>query len=281
MTASPDEIREQQRASWDRFSVGWERWDAVVQAMLGPVGDAMIAAVAPRDGGTHLDVAAGTGEPGLTIADRIPNGRVVITDLSPAMLDVARRRAFARGLGNVEVRECDACDLPFGDAAFDTVTCRFGFMFFPDLHAAARELARVTRPGGRVCASVWAEPAGNPWVTIMMGAIASEVEVPPPGPDAPGIFRCAEPGTLAGLFGAAGFRDVEERDVHGTVDLESPEQYWQLQTEIAAPVVAALAGADDATVARVHAKVLDAVGAHAGADGLRLPYHARCTVGVR
>jgi SAM-dependent methyltransferase len=249
--------------------------------MLGPVGDAMIDAVEPRDGGLHLDVAAGTGEPGLTIARRTPNGRVTITDLSPAMLDVARERARERDVTNVEFQECDACSLPFDDATFDSVTCRFGFMFFPDVRAAASELARVTKHGGRVCASVWAEPPGNPWVTLMMGTIASEIEVQPPAPDAPGMFRCAEPGMMAGLFRAAGLRDVEERDVHGEVALESPEQYWKLQTEVAAPVVAALAGAEEETVASIHAKVVDAVGAYATGDAIRIPYHARCAVGVK
>ncbi|GIU89622.1 MAG: hypothetical protein KatS3mg010_0721 [Acidimicrobiia bacterium] len=92
MSPTADEIRSQQRQTWDRFSGGWSKWDGVVQTMLGPVGDAMIEAVEPRDGGLHLDVAAGTGEPGLTIARRTPNGRVTIT--RPLARD-ARRGARA------------------------------------------------------------------------------------------------------------------------------------------------------------------------------------------
>ncbi|MGQ0824654.1 MAG: hypothetical protein ACT4OX_06440 [Actinomycetota bacterium] len=78
-----DEIREQQRQSWDKFSAGWEKWDDYVLPMLAPVGQEMITLVDIRDDSRHLDVAAGTGEPGLTIAALAPKGRVVITDLAP------------------------------------------------------------------------------------------------------------------------------------------------------------------------------------------------------
>ncbi len=158
---------------WDKFSSGWEKWDDVVMASIGSVGDAMIAALRIADDQQHLEVCAGTGEPGLSIAALAPKGRVTLTDLSPEMLAVSRRRAEAKGLTNVEFRECSADDLPFDDASFDSVGCRFGFMFIPDVSQAVSELARVLKPGGRVCASVWVRPEDNPWVTLPMAAIAT------------------------------------------------------------------------------------------------------------
>jgi SAM-dependent methyltransferase len=68
---------------------------------------------------------------------------------------------------------------------------RFGFLFFSDIAGAMTELPRVLRPGGRISAAVWAEPPGNPWATIPLAAIGSEVQMPAPPPDAPGLFRCA------------------------------------------------------------------------------------------
>src|SRR5215467_13178240 len=88
-----DEIRDQQRQTWDRFSPGWMKWDALVGKMLAPVGAAMIRALAPRAGGEHLDIASGTGEPGLSIAAVIPRGRVVLADLSGGMLAAAGANA--------------------------------------------------------------------------------------------------------------------------------------------------------------------------------------------
>jgi SAM-dependent methyltransferase len=148
------EIERQQRDTWDRFSAGWIKWDPQVVEMQAPVGQEMIRLLALADDGVHLDVASGTGEPGLSIAAQMPKGRVVLTDLSEAMLAGARSKAEKRALGNVEIRVCRVDDLPFEDATFDSVSCRFGFMFFPDIRGAVSELVRIMRPGGRISTAV-------------------------------------------------------------------------------------------------------------------------------
>jgi ubiquinone/menaquinone biosynthesis C-methylase UbiE len=107
---------------------------------------------------------------------------VTITDLAENMLQVAQESARRRGLTNVETRQADAGALPFADATFDAVTARFGFMFFPDVLGAARELARVARPGARVTTAVWGAPEKNPWATTIMGTIAKHVDLPAPPP---------------------------------------------------------------------------------------------------
>ena len=97
-----DEIRDVQRAAWAGLSAGWEKWDPVIMDQLGPVGAAMIGRLGIAGDQQHLDVAAGTGEPGLTIARLAPAGHVVLTDLAAEMLDIAARRADAHGTTNVE-----------------------------------------------------------------------------------------------------------------------------------------------------------------------------------
>jgi ubiquinone/menaquinone biosynthesis C-methylase UbiE len=154
MVSDLDHVRDQQRDTWDRFSTGWRRWDVMVGEWLAPFGAAMIRHANLRDTFHVLDVATGTGEPGLTAAALVPQGRVTLTDLAERMLAVARENAVQRGLRNVETRVCDAGALPFADASFDAVLCRFGFMFFPDMTMAANELARVAQPG-----SPWARSA--------------------------------------------------------------------------------------------------------------------------
>src|SRR3954463_13174137 len=129
--ASADEIRDVQRATWAGLSAGWEKWDSLIMDQLGPVGAAMIERLDIADDQQHLDIASGTGEPGLSIARRAPRGRVVLTDLVREMLDVAAGRARAQGIANIETRVCSADDLPFDDATFETVSVRFGYMFFP------------------------------------------------------------------------------------------------------------------------------------------------------
>src|SRR3954470_15144103 len=137
--ASADEIREAQRATWAGLSAGWEKWDSVIMDQLGPVGIAMIERLEIREDQQHLDIASGTGEPGLTIAKLTPKGRVVLTDLAAEMLVIAARRASAQGIANIETRVCSADDLPFDKGTFDSVSVRFGYMFFPDVAKATAE----------------------------------------------------------------------------------------------------------------------------------------------
>lgn len=140
---SADEIHDAQRLVWARCSAGWEKWDRIITDQLAPVGAAIIDSLDVTEDHQHLDIAAGTGEPGLSIARLSPTGRVVLTDLAPEMLEVAARRADAQGATNVETKVCSADDLPFDDATFDSVSVRFGYMFFPDLAKATSEFARV------------------------------------------------------------------------------------------------------------------------------------------
>ena len=144
---SADEIRDGQRATWAGLSAGWEKWDSVIMEQLAPVSVAMIERLDIAEDHQYLDVAAGTGEPGLSIAKLSPKGRVVLTDLAPEMLDVAARRANAQGVANVETHVCSADDLPFEDATFDGVSVRFGYMFFPDMVDATAEFVARAQAG--------------------------------------------------------------------------------------------------------------------------------------
>jgi SAM-dependent methyltransferase len=278
---SGDEIRDGQRATWAGLSAGWEKWDSVIMDQLAPVSDAMIGRLAVAADQRHLDIASGTGEPGLSIARMSPNGHVVLTDLAPEMLDVAARRAKVQGIANIETQVCSADDLPFDDATFDSVSVRFGYMFFPDVAQATAEFARVLAPGGRLCSSVWIEPDENPWTAIAMQAIATEVAVAPPDPDGPNMFRCAAPGRVSALYEGAGLRDVAEWDVAVELVTESPAQYWEMISEHVSLAVAALEQVDDATRERIRATAVANVSAFERDGAVRVPGLARCIAGTK
>src|SRR5664280_837461 len=93
---SGDEIRDVQRATWAELSAGWEKWDSVIMDQLGPVGTAIIERLDIADDQQHLDIAAGTGEPGLTVAKLAPRGRVVLTDLAALRLRCSTSRRDER-----------------------------------------------------------------------------------------------------------------------------------------------------------------------------------------
>ncbi len=278
---SADEIRDGQRATWAGLSTGWEKWDSVIMAQLAPVSAAMIERLDIAEDQHHLDIASGTGEPGLSIARLAPRGRVVLTDLTTEMLAVAARRARARAVTSVETKVCSADDLPFDDETFDSVSVRFGYMFFPDAPAATAEFARVLKPGGRLCSSVWIEPDANPWTTVLMQAIATEVELPPPDPDAPNMYRCAAPGAVGALYEAAGLRDVVEWDVGVELVTSSAEEYWDVMSEHVSLAVTALARADAPARERMRAAAIAGVRAFEQDGEIRVPGLARCIAGTK
>ena len=254
-----EQIRQQQKETWNKFSSGWKKWDDLTMDFLKPMGNEIIRLLNPKNDDVVLDVAAGTGEPGLTIASMLTGGKVIITDLAEDMLEIARENATRRGIKNIETRACDVCELPFADNTFDAISCRFGFMFFPDMLLAAKEMVRVLKPGGRIATSVWSVPEKNFWVTAIMGTINKNMELPAPPPGAPGMFRCAKDGFISDLFLQAGLKNISEKEVNGKLNCKTTDVYWNMMTEIGAPIVAALSKADQAMKEKIKGEVYQAV----------------------
>ena len=98
--SSLDQIRDQQQATWDKFSAGWKRWDTLVLNWLAPVGTELLNGAQLRANSYVLDIASGTGEPALSAAARCPEGKVMMTDLAEQMLAIAQENAARRGLRN-------------------------------------------------------------------------------------------------------------------------------------------------------------------------------------
>jgi ubiquinone/menaquinone biosynthesis C-methylase UbiE len=252
-----EQIRDQQKATWNKFSSGWKKWDAFNMRFLQPMGEAMISYLQIKSDDEVLDIATGTGEPGLTIAILANGGKVTGTDLSEEMLALAAGHAAQRNIKNYRAVIADACELPFGDNSFDAISCRMGFMFFPDMELAAREMFRVLRPGGRMATSVWGAAEKNPWITTVLNTLNKNMEIPAPPPGAPGMFRCSRPGLMTGLLAGTGFSHVAEHYISGQLDYGSPERYWENMTDCAAPVVNALSRADESTRARIEKEISD------------------------
>ena len=112
MTTQSDDLaryREEQRRQWDSVAAGWKKWWPTIENGAQNVSQRMIELAEVRPGHQVLDIATGIGEPALLAAGRVgPAGRVIATDLSFRMLDIARERAAALGMANVEFMEADA-----------------------------------------------------------------------------------------------------------------------------------------------------------------------------
>ena len=231
------QIIEGQRQDWNRVAVGWEKWDRFFDEQLAFLNHRLVADARLRAGMQVLDLGSGTGYPALLGARTVgPNGNVIGLDLAEQMLAVARRKATALGLANVTFRTSDVTVLPFEANSFDAVTSRFCLMFLPEIPKAAAEIARVLRPGGWVAAAVCSAPEKNPSIGLSMEAIKKVVELPAPDPTAPGIFRLATPGDLAGMMQQAGLIDVGEQEFLAEWSYASADEYYTSLMEIAAPV---------------------------------------------
>lgn len=178
-------------------------------------------------------MAAGPGDTGFLALEQLrPGGRLVSTDVAPEMVDAARRRAAELGLDDVTFAVEDAASLSFDDASFDGVLCRWGLMLVPDMHAAAAELRRVVRPGGRVALAVWASPDVNEWMSASGRAALELGLVERPDPDAPGPFRLSQDGLLDEVLERAALRVATVEDVPMTWRARTLEEWWAISSDM-------------------------------------------------
>ena len=143
----PDQYKAGQQKQWDSVSAGWGKWWPTIEGFSQPVSDRLMELANIGEGQMILDVATGIGEPAVTAAKRVgPTGKVIATDHSDGMLQIARDRAADGGLTNLEFRQVDGGSLDFEQATFDAVTCRWGLMFMPDLDAALKRAKESDLP---------------------------------------------------------------------------------------------------------------------------------------
>ena len=217
--------------SWNETAKYWIQYSDTIRAMFGPLTAAMIEQARIDEGQTVLDVAGGSGEPGLTIAEKVgPGGTITCTDAVAEMVEAARHEANRRGLTNVQFRQCTADSLPFPDNTFDATVCRLGIMFVPDPTAAVHEMLRVTKPGGKLALAVWHKSEINPFCYVVTNVMARHI-TSPADPDAPNAFRFAETGKLANMLTEAGAHEVEERVVRFNIKAPiSAHQFWTMRS---------------------------------------------------
>jgi ubiquinone/menaquinone biosynthesis C-methylase UbiE len=263
-----DAYREQSLATWAEMAPGWEaRHDWLVEA-TGLVNDWIVHAADPRPGQIFLDVAAGPGDLGHLVAERVgAEGRVISIDFAPAMVDVARRFADARGLGNVEHRVLDAERMDLTDDSVDGIVCRFGYMLMADPAAALRETRRVLRAGGPLAFAVWSAPERNPWAAIPAITLVQRGHLPPPEPGAPGIFSMGDPSRIAELVTSAGFTEPECEEIAFDFRYADFEDMWDALIRLAGPLARAVAALPDAEREATRAAIEENVDAHRNADG--------------
>jgi ubiquinone/menaquinone biosynthesis C-methylase UbiE len=189
--------------------VAAEKWKAKSAVLGKAVTEALVEYSRPLPDMRVLDLASGTGEPGISLAYRVPQGSVTAVDQSSELLDIAAKRARDKNLVNFMTQRADAHHLPFADQSFDLATCRFGVMFFSDVKRALEELRRVLRPEARACFAVWG-PIEQPFWQTTMKIVHRHVGGDMLQTEAADPFRFSDAGSLLTALSAAGFHEAEE-----------------------------------------------------------------------
>ena len=216
-------------AGWASVAQGRARWNTWFEQMTRPVNDWLCSKTNLAPGMTVLDIASGTGQPGLTAARIVgPTGRMIGIDIAQEMVDAATGLAEAEGLSNTEFRRMDAHELDFSSATFDAAVSRWGVMFPEDTAKALASLHRVLKPGARYAAAFWDDQSKNPRQSFLDSVVRKALEEPPRGPTAGGVaYKFADSTLLIDHLTSAGFRIGELETVTWNYDFDSVDDFWQ------------------------------------------------------
>lgn len=224
------ELKKKQKATW---ALG--EYDRIADALY-PVSDHVMRVARLQPGERVLDVATGTGI--TAINARARGAKVTGLDLTPELLNVARKKAESEGYTDIEFKEGDAEAMPFPDATFDVVLSTCGHMFAPDQAKVAAEMLRVTKPGGRIVFQAWSPEGG------LAGWFRITNQYAPPPEGVPSPFNWGNPDKVKTLLGT-GVRDLRfERGDCPQIGA-TPDEIYQLFATKYGPTVRALSTLDD------------------------------------
>lgn len=205
-----EELKQKQSVMWGNGP--YQR----ITETISDIHEVVVERLGPRDGDRWLDVACGTG----AVSERAAaaGARVVGVDLSPVLIETAKQRSGELGL-EIDYMAGDAEKLELADASFDKVSSTCGIMFAPDHEAVARELGRVTAPGGRIVLVNWTPEGG---LGQMFKVMAPYQPAPPPSSP----FDWGRPDRVQELLGDSFDLELDE-DV-STLRMDSAQEYWDL-----------------------------------------------------
>lgn len=265
--------RAQMLAAWEDVSGAWGEAADRLRDWGMPVSVWMVEHLDLQPGERVLELAAGPGDTGFMAAELVaPGGTLICSDATEGMLAVARRRATAMGVENVEFAQLQLEWIDRPTASCDAILCRWGVMLIVDPAAALSEMRRVLRPGGRCALAVWDGPAANPWAAIPGRALIDLGLTDPPDPSGPGMFALAAPGQLGELLEAAGFVEVEVAAVELQRQTPDVDAYLAETAQMSMVFGRVWEELSEETRGQVRARVAELAGPFTSADGqLTLP----------
>lgn len=210
------DTNEDMRQGWAEGASGWVANERIVDHAFAPVTEALLSAADLGSTQRVLDVGCGSGT---LLAAAVERGADAVgVDISPGMADAARSRVPQATVAIGDAQTDDLLALAGGGEAFDVVLSRFGVMFFEDPTAAFTNIRSVTSSGGRLVAAVWRGAEENPVFTLGVQPLLAHMELPAPGPGAPGPTALADPERTRTILEQAGWDAVEISPLDVTLD---------------------------------------------------------------
>jgi len=209
------------------YNASADHFDDEALGLWAKYGGRTLERLALQPGATVLDVGCGTGASAIPAAEQVgPTGTVIAADLADRLLAIARRKAAARKLENIEFRHGDMENLGYPDQFFDAVICVFAIFFVPDVAKQISELWRMVRPNGQLAITTWGPRVWEPGSTGWWSAVKQL------RPDLHASFnpwdRIADPASLRKLFSEAGVAEAAIVAEDGRQVLRSPEDWWTM-----------------------------------------------------
>jgi SAM-dependent methyltransferase len=235
----------------------------------------LLELVKPRAGDRILDVCTGLGEPAMSIASIIaPSGQVVGIDLSTNMTEIARKSAAKRGLRNVEFVTMDAEKLEFPVKSFDVAVSCFGVQIVTDPEAAAKEILRVLKPGGRTGFTVWSAGERAPALDVIIGPMM-EYATPDEDGYLPTPYELGGPEELVNMLKGIGFVNPTEVRTVGNWVADSVEDYLSILLD-GSPLGHSLSEETEEVQKAVREKAKTNISRYATTRGVSIP--AECVI---
>ncbi|GAC1358546.1 MAG: hypothetical protein NVSMB34_13410 [Variovorax sp.] len=271
------------RTQWNQSAQGWNDHTPQIRAWLARATEAMLEMAGVDRHSRVLDVAAGAGDQTLAIAERVgPDGFVLATDLSPAILALTQDNARRAGCANVQTWVADGEELQVDPESFDAAVCRLGLMFFPNPLQGLRGMHRALKPGGGACTMVFWSPARNPCVTIVMSTALKHAGLAPRDPFEPGgLLSLGRPGLMDQLFRQAGFTEVATTMMDAPFKLPTAGHYLEFIRSSASPIQQILAQLDEAAASAAWAEMEERLAAFTTATGWEGPNELLLSAGRR
>lgn len=271
------------RQQWEEAADAWHRWGPTLEAWLGEATEAMLDAAGVGPGSRVLDVAGGAGGQALLAARRTgPEGSVLVTDLSAAILTYADRAAAEAGLRQLTTAEADGEDLSGRwPGAFDAVICRLGLIYLPDQRRALKGIRDALCEGGRFAAVVYSMADRNRFFSVPVSIIRERAALPGPLPGQPGPFSLGDATAARELLTAAGFRDVGIRTFEAPLRLPSAADCVRFERESFGALHQMLAGVPDAQRETVWQEIEEALSTYQNEDGFVGPCELHVLAGTR